>query len=78
MAKRKRKVDVSCRAVVLELHRYSLGLPVAFRERFFNLRKYERMIADLAELHDGVHEYSRSTATLQTSATPKNEQYFTE
>ena len=40
---------------------------MALWERFFNLRKYERMIADLAQLHDGIHEYSSSTATLHTS-----------
>jgi len=45
---------------------------MTFRERFFNLWKYERMIADLAELHDGVHEYSSSTAALQASTDKNN------
>ena len=52
---------------LLQLQHYSLDLSVAFRERFFDLRKYERMITYLAELHDGIHEYSSSTTTLQTS-----------
>ena len=63
----KMKTKTSSPAVVLQLNCYSLSLPRPFRECFFDLRKYERMIADLAQLHDSVHQYSRSTSTLQTS-----------
>ena len=53
---------------LLQLHYCSLDLSMALRERFFNLRKYKRMIADLAQLHDGIHQYSSSTTTLHRTA----------